>query len=231
MKTLPSLLLLDDDIEIHHIVEKAVPSLVHFHAELLPQNAMTRLQEGGIDVLIVDLNLSADENGYQFLERAKRILPALPPLVLILTASENEADEVKAYALGATAFVQKPIRPQAFRALLEKHLKLVLGEESEIVEVGPFRLDKSRLKIWVKQNNESHEVILTIKEFQLLLKLIQRPDQVFSREQLLEDVWGHDGDIQSRTVDTHVSSLRKKLGPSGEGLHSVRGAGYKWSPF
>jgi two-component system phosphate regulon response regulator PhoB len=231
VKTLPRLLLLDDDIEIHHIVERAVPSLVQFQAELLSQNAMTRLQEGGIDVLIVDLNLSADENGYQFLSRAKRILPALPPLVLILTASENEADEVKAYALGATAFVQKPIRPQAFRALLEKHLKLVLGEESEMVEVGPFRLDKSRLKLWVQENNESHEVILTIKEFQLLLKLIQRPDQVFTREQLLEDVWGHDGDIQSRTIDTHVSSLRKKLGPSGEGLQSVRGAGYKWSPF
>lgn len=225
MKTLPSLLLLDDDIDIHTLVKQATPSLVQFYAEAKSQAALTRLQSTSIDILVLDLHLGDKEHGYMFLEQARNVLPALPPLILVLTASEEEADEVRAHDLGVAAFVRKPIRANAFRALIEKHLRQMGDHNNEVVEVGSFRMDKGRLKLWV--NHE--EVLVTVKEFQLLLKLVQRPDQVFSREQLLEDVWGHDGAIQSRTVDTHVSSLRKKLGLAGEGFHSVRGAGYKWS--
>lgn len=225
MKTLPSLLILDDDIDMHALVKQATPSLVQFYAETKTQAALTRMQSTSIDILVLDLHLGDKEHGYNFLEQAKNVLTTLPPLILVLTASEEEADEVRAHDLGVAAFVRKPIRANAFRALIEKHLRQIGEHNNEIVQVGAFRMDKGRLKLWVNHD----EVLVTVKEFQLLLKLVQRPDQVFSREQLLEDVWGHDGAIQSRTVDTHVSSLRKKLGSAGDGFHAVRGAGYKWS--
>jgi DNA-binding response OmpR family regulator len=230
MKTLPGLLLLDDDPDMHLLLKQATPPLVQFYAETQSKAAMARLQNSSIDILVLDLNLGNGETGFKFLENLKTSLATLPSLILILTASDEEADEIHAHELGVAAFVRKPLRPQAFRALVEKHLRQIMADDQQITEVGPFRLDRARLKVWVKETQGPQEVMLTVKEFQLLLKLVQRPEQVFTREQLLEDVWGHDGNIQSRTVDTHVSSLRKKLGSAGEGFNSVRGMGYKWSP-
>jgi two-component system phosphate regulon response regulator PhoB len=93
------------------------------------------------------------------------------------------------------------------------------------VHFGTLRLDREAHRTWV----EDEEVELTALEFRLLLTLHDRGNRVLSREKLLDDVWGIEADITTRTVDTHVKRLREKLGTAGRYVETVRGVGYRFA--
>lgn len=145
--------------------------------------------------------------------------------VIMLTARSQEFDELTGFEAGADDYVTKPCSPSVLMkrvaALLKRNAAKV---ESSVFQIEELRLDAEAHEVWMNGTS----VMLTLKEYSILYKLISAPGRVFSREQLLDDIWGFDFDGDMRTVDSHVARLRTKLGDWGsKHIRTIYGTGYK----
>lgn len=145
--------------------------------------------------------------------------------IIMLTARSTEYDQLTAFDAGADDYVTKPCSP----SVLMKRVAALLrrGEanaNSKVMAVDELKLDSFAHEVWLDGNSIS----LTLKEYSILQKLLAVPGRVFTREQLLDDIWGFDFDGDVRTVDSHVARLRTKLGEWGnQHIKTIYGAGYK----
>lgn len=144
--------------------------------------------------------------------------------IMMLTAKAEEIDRIVGLEFGADDYVTKPFSPREvtlrIRAILRR------GEpkwDGEHLTAGPIEIDPARHEVSIG----GKPVILTMLEFKLLRTLIERRGRVQARDRLLNDVWGYESAIDTRTVDTHVRRLRKKLGKAADAIESVRGFGYR----
>jgi len=147
--------------------------------------------------------------------------------VIMLTAKGEEVDKVVGLELGADDYVTKPFSPRELVLRINRSLRR--GKDKtptlEKLTVGELVLDHARHEVLVK----GQTVDLTATEFRLLALLMERRGRVHGRDRLLNDVWGYESAIDTRTVDTHVRRLREKLGPLANYIETVRGVGYRIS--
>ena len=189
-------------------------------------DALAALRRAPPDVMILDLMLP-DLSGTELCARvrADQRLAALP--IIMLTAKSEEIDRVVGLELGADDYVTKPFSPRELalrvRAVLRR--RAPTGEEARVLEHGALRVDPDSHRASV----DGRENTLTAKEFQLLVALMGRPGRVMTRERLLDEVWGSDITVTSRTIDTHLKRLREKLGRAGDLIETVRGVGYRFA--
>ncbi len=146
--------------------------------------------------------------------------------IIMLTAKTQEADRVVGLELGADDYLAKPFSPRELVARVKAVLRRSRRVEAAVWRCGSLEVDWDRRVIKLRNK----PVSLTPKEFELLKVLADRQGKVLSRDQLLEQVWGYDeaAEIQSRTVDLHISQLRQKLGPEGKRILTVTGVGYRF---
>lgn len=145
--------------------------------------------------------------------------------VIMLTARSQEFDELTGFEAGADDYVTKPCSPSV---LMKRVAALLRRNESKNITTSftldDLKLDSQAHEVWL----EGKSVMLALKEYSILFKLISNPGRVFSREQLLDDIWGFDFDGDMRTVDSHVARLRTKLGTWGsKHIKTIYGTGYK----
>jgi len=197
------------------------------------ESALRLVREDRWDLVILDIMLPR-LSGWEVLRALgmeKRNVP-----VLVLSARGEEADKVAGLELGADDYVTKPFSPRELVARVRAHLRRkATGEEesrAETVRIGPLEINLPTRSVTVSGS----EVNLTVKEFDLLAFLARNADVVFSREKLLEEIWGYDFAGDTRTVDVHISRIRQKIdpllfGPDGGTtlLEPVRGIGYRLS--
>ncbi len=175
------------------------------------------------DLVILDVTLPGMD-GVEICRRLRAAGDALP--IMMLTARDSEVDRILGLELGADDYVTKPFSPRELVARVKAVLRRsarATGEEPEILRVGGVTIDLARRSV----NAAEGDVTLTAKEFDLLAFLAGNRGIVFSRERLLDRVWGYERPVDTRTVDSHVKSLRQKLGGSGGIVLTVRGVGYK----
>ncbi|MFC6715825.1 response regulator transcription factor [Branchiibius cervicis] len=143
--------------------------------------------------------------------------------VLFVSARDDEVDRILGIELGGDDYLTKPFSPRELVARLGGILRRAGRPEqrSRVLSVGSVHLDDSSRRTYVGED----EIDLTATEFDLLRCLMEHPGQVFTRSQLLRQVWGYDSDAVSRTVDVHIAALRSKLGAAPI-LRTVRGVGY-----
>ncbi|MCM3734797.1 response regulator transcription factor [Bacillus cytotoxicus] len=145
--------------------------------------------------------------------------------IIFLTAKGEEWNRVNGLRTGADDYIVKPFSPGELIARMEAVLRRYMKfEEQEEIEFGPVVINEKSRRVEIGGEGIS----LTVKEFDLLYFLCQHNGQVFSREQLLEKVWGYDYAGSTRTVDTHVKTMRLKLGEHGNCIQTVWGVGYKF---
>jgi len=176
------------------------------------------------DIVILDLMLP-EITGTEIckLLRKQESTAAIP--IIMVTAKGEEIDRVVGFEVGADDYLVKPF---SSRELLLR-IKAILRRSTPDVKVekclvlGVLTIDPSRHRVTVTDE----EIILTSTEYKLLCTLAKRPGRVQSRERLLQDVWGYSSDADTRTVDTHITRLRGKLGEAGDMIVTVRGFGYK----
>jgi two-component system phosphate regulon response regulator PhoB len=142
--------------------------------------------------------------------------------ILMLTAKAEEIDRIVGLEFGADDYVTKPFSPREvvlrIRAILRR------GETpDQSLKAGPISIDLARYEVRIN----GKQVHLTSIEFKLLQKLMQRRGRVQDRDRLLNEVWGYETAIDTRTVDTHVRRLREKLGKAGDAIETIRGFGYR----
>jgi two-component system phosphate regulon response regulator PhoB len=179
------------------------------------------------DLILLDLMLPGID-GLELTRMLKRdpLTSRLP--IVMLTARGEEVDRIVGLELGADDYISKPFSPREVVLRVKAVLRRFQQEESaaELIEVGGIELDVSGHQLRVR----GKEVPLTATEFRLLRLLLERSSRVQTRGQLLSDVWGYAEDIDSRTVDTHIRRLRRKLGPEAERIETVIGVGYRLRP-
>lgn len=152
-------------------------------------------------------------------EAATRHIP-----ILMLTARAEEIDRVVGLECGADDYVTKPFSPREIILRIKAILRRGASEEAgDRLSAGPITIDPARHEVLVN----GKRVELTSLEFKLLRTLMQRRGRVQERDRLLNEVWGYESVIDTRTVDTHVRRLREKLGKAGEVVETVRGFGYR----
>ena len=146
--------------------------------------------------------------------------------ILMLTARAAEMDRVIGLELGADDYVTKPFSPRELVLRIKKLLARVKSADEPVAQLrfGELEVDVPRHTVTVAGN----AIALTATEFKLLEILARRRGRVQSRERLLQDVWGYDNPIDSRTVDTHMRRLREKIGGAARFLETIRGVGYRF---
>ncbi len=185
-------------------------------------------RRGQADLILLDVMLP----GLDGISVCRQIRQTLDTPILMLTAKDQETDKVLGLEIGADDYVTKPFSIAELRARVRSLLRRSKvaqrdSKPSEVLSAGPLRLDRGKRKAW------AHESLLelTATEFDLLAHLMASPEQVFSREQLLEKVWGYDHCGYGRTVDSHMNRLRKKVEKDPKHpqfLLTMRGVGYKF---
>jgi len=184
-------------------------------------DALTVLSEQIPDLMLVDVMMPYMD-GFSFVTEARKFTTA--PLIF-LTAKGEEWDKVYGLKLGGDDYIVKPFMPAELLARIESVLRRVQQTESipTQYEKGPFVIDEHSYTIKLAENNLS----LTRKEFALLCILVKNNDRVYTRNQLLSLVWGDSYRGSDRTVDTHIKTLRLKMGEYGSLIETVWGVGYK----
>jgi DNA-binding response OmpR family regulator len=173
-------------------------------------------------LVVLDVGLP-DIDGLEVCRRI-RATSALP--IIFLTARADEIDRVLGLELGADDYLTKPFSPAELVARVKAVLRRTDGPQSaEILQAGSVVVDVGRREIRV----DDTPVDFTTKEFELLRFLADRPGLAMSRQQILDNVWGHDWYGDERTVDVHIAQVRKKLGDSCT-ISTVRGIGYRLEP-
>jgi len=219
---MPKIMAVDDELNILEL-EKLYLSREGYQIETAASGseALAKIPSFSPDLVILDLMLP-DMDGFEVCRqiRSKSSLP-----ILMLTARKEDIDKIVGLEMGADDYLTKPFNPRELiariRAILRRYQ--IGGKTAEIIEVGRLRIDLSGHVVSL----DGEPLTLRTKEFALLTALVLNPGVVFSREKLLEMVWGFDYYGETRTVDVHVNHLREKLSDSGVNIETLRGVGYK----
>ena len=189
-----------------------------------PSEFWEAISEKVPSLVLLDIMLP-EEDGFSILEKL-RAAPATKRLpIIMLTAKGSEYDIVRGLDVGADDYIPKPFRMMELLSRIRALLRRSGANDGRMEEyrVGNLYVNPTRHEVQV----DGKDVVLTLKEFELLNLLISRQGIVFTRAQLLDEIWGYGFDGESRTVDVHVRTLRQKLGPAGNYIETVRGIGYK----
>ena len=175
-------------------------------------------------LVLLDIMLP-EEDGLSVLKKLRATPRTAKLPVIMLTAKGTEYDKVVGLDGGADDYVAKPFGMMELMARIRTALRHSGGEAEPVhaLTLGPLRIDPARHQVLA----HGREVTLTLKEFQLLSLLVEHAGTVFTRDQLLNTIWGYEFDGASRTVDVHIRTLRQKLGEAGRCIETVRGVGYK----
>lgn len=179
------------------------------------------------ELIVLDIMLP-DEDGMSILARlrADKRYASIP--VIMATAKGSEYDKVKGLDSGADDYIAKPFGMLEMVARIKAVLRRCASQQPAKTDDGLIRrgtLEVHELEHQVRVGGEA--VVLTLKEYELLKLLLLHPGIVFSRDKLLNDIWGYEFSGETRTVDVHIRTLRQKLGEAGELIETIRGVGYR----
>jgi two-component system phosphate regulon response regulator PhoB len=225
---MPTVLVVEDDPDIRALLDfnlrqEGFETVVTDYGS----KALRCLRESDVDLVLLDLMLP-DISGLEVCREARREDGKQIP-VIMLTAKGQEADRLAGFECGADDYVVKPFSMREIllrvRAVLRRWE--VAAKDAATpgrVQRGDIVIERAAHRVFVQDN----EVFLTLTEYELLLMFVRRPGRVFSRQQLLSQVWKMPESVVTRTVDTHVKRLREKLGACGSAIETVRGVGYRF---
>jgi DNA-binding response OmpR family regulator len=220
------LLIVDDSREICDAIVESLKALnLQTVIAQSVQEALEKLKSAHYSQFILDLGLP-DGDGYGLLNEIRSMEEYRQTPVTILSASTDTPSKLSAFSLGADDYIMKPFNVLELRARVESKMKRVVAERdaSENIKVGNLRLEAAKQQVQVIGSGEL--IRLSPTEFRILAILARRSDVIFSRQQILDQVWGQDVYVNDRTVDTHIYTLRKKLGVYGNMVRSIPGEGY-----
>ena len=219
--------ILEDDSSIRKLISYTLKSqnfdVIDFD---LPSKFFAQMQKQKPSLILLDIMLP-EEDGISILKKLRSDSQTSHIPVIMITAKDSEYDVVEGLDSGADDYVTKPFGMMSLvsriKAVLRRYEKSSLGESKKIEE-GGISIDENQHTVFA----QNKQIFLTVKEFDLLLLLIKNKGNVLTRERLLESVWEINSDVESRTVDVHIRTLRQKLGNAESHIETIRGIGYKF---
>lgn len=183
-------------------------------------DALMILKNNPMDLMILDI-MMPHLDGFSVCKMARE-MSNLP--IIMLTAKSSEDDKLKGYDLGADDYMTKPFSPKVLLAKANELLRRSSVAPADTISVGKISIIPASHKVFL----DGQEITLTHKEYELLHFFMANPGQIFSREQLLNRIWGYDFEGTTRTVDTHIKTLRQKLGDESKHIVTLIRSGYKF---
>ena len=188
-------------------------------------SALSQAREKVPALVVLDLMLP-EMSGLEVCKAMKKDPATARVPIIMLTARAEEVDRIVGFELGADDYLTKPFSPRELVLRIQSVLRRASAPEpaeEEELRLGEITIHRARCEVLVR--NKAIE--LTATEFKLLTTLLERRGRVQSRDTLLNDVWGYESMIDTRTVDTHIRRLREKLGVAAENIETIRGFGYR----
>lgn len=217
-----TIMIIDDESQMRDLIRKFLEAERYHVVEATDGvHALSLIEKTSPDLFIVDVMMPFMD-GFTFAQEVKRNY-SIP--LIFLSAKGDEWDKVNGLKLGGDDYIVKPFLPAELLARVESVLRRTYQHKQpiETLKIGPLHIDSKSHIIKV----DGKTISLTLKEFGLLELFAKNKGRVFSREQLLEIIWGDGHKSSERTVDTHIKTLRLKLGDYGEIIETIWGVGYK----
>ena len=220
------ILIVEDELDLRSTLEFKFKSEGYtVNAVSKGKDALEAIARKKPDLILLDLMLP-DMSGLDICKKIKNNSDSFEIAIIMLTAKGEEVDRVLGFELGADDYVVKPfsVRELALRVstVLKRREK---QEETSKITLGDIEINLSSYRVFISDV----EIQLTAKEFLLFKHLVQKNGRIQPREALLEEVWGYNASVTTRTVDTHVKRLRSKIGDIGSKIETVRGVGYRFN--
>jgi two-component system alkaline phosphatase synthesis response regulator PhoP len=187
-------------------------------------SAIKKAKEIIPNLIIMDI-MMPKMDGIQACENLRENEKFNDTIIMFLTARGEDFSHVAAYEAGADDYVTKPVKPKILISKVKgllRRFKKVTDNDIAIIELKDIVIDKEKYKVYISGNN----LDLPRKEFELLYLLASKPDKVFKREKIMENVWGGEVVVGDRTIDVHIRKLREKLGDKY--IKTIKGVGYKF---
>ena len=187
-------------------------------------SAIKKAKEIIPNLIIMDI-MMPKMDGIQACENLRANEKLNDTIIMFLTARGEDFSHLAAYEAGADDYVTKPVKPKILISKVKgllRRFKKVNDNDIPIIELNDIIIDKEKYKVYISGNN----LDLPRKEFELLYLLASKPDKVFKREKIMENVWGGEVVVGDRTIDVHIRKLREKLGDKY--IKTIKGVGYKF---
>lgn len=225
------ILLVEDSQEIFHLVRGALDSVGRLVWAPNVAMAQKEIASKDFDLILLDVELP-DGSGYDFCQEVTSSPKGKRTPILFLTAHSEMSEKLMGFSAGGDDYITKPFSSLELKARVEARLRTVsqLKVEGDSYRWKELELLKSKQQVLLYTTQGQEISDLTSIEFKMMMLFAQRPEEVVLRDEILNEVWGEDVHVYSRSVDTHVSKLRKKLGPHSDLIESVHGRGYRFTP-
>ncbi|RNF40754.1 DNA-binding response regulator [Planococcus salinus] len=216
-------MLVDDEKRMLDLVALYLkPHQYHCKKALGPREALAYLKTEAFDIVLLDI-MMPEMNGWELCSEIRKFSD-IP--IIMLTAREQQEDIIKGLNLGADDYITKPFNEEELLARMGALLRRTTPKN--ITEANGLLWDEDRFELTYRKN----VIKLTPKEFMMVGHLMNNPHKVFTREQLIQLIWGFDSETEGRTIDSHVRNVREKIRQSGfpvdDHFITVWGVGYKW---
>ena len=215
------IMVVDDEMHIRELVRFYLDKAGFDTIEAAnAEEALDIVENQYIDLAVVDIMMPGMD-GFELVEQMRqyREIP-----VIMLTAKSQSKDKLRVFSLGIDDYVTKPFDPDEIMARVKTILKRYSINSSNVVKIGDVIFDGDKYEV----RYQEQVIHLPLKQFELAFELAKNPNQIFTREQLIEKIWGMDYDGFDRTVDVHIKRIRENLGHlPGFKVVTVRGLGYK----
>ena len=225
MSIMKTFLVIEDEKFINQYISNSLEANGYkTYSALTGKEGLSQITSLCPDFIVLDLGLP-DIDGLTIIEQT-RSWSNIP--IIIVSARDNEIDKVTALDMGADDYVTKPFGMMELISRIKAVLRRTqkdAQDPQDVIVLGDIEMNTKKHEVTA----DGEVVTLTLKEYELLKRLMKNPNIVMTRDCLLEDIWGYDFDGETRTVDVHVRTLRQKLGKSGEKIETVRGVGYRMS--
>lgn len=214
----------EDDNNIRELVVYTLNNTgLHAEGFALPSEFWKAVEKEIPSLVMLDIMLP-EEDGLCILKKLRSSAATKKLPIMMITAKDSEYDKVVGLDLGADDYVQKPFGMMELIARIKALLRRAdMNDAEKEYTIGSLFVCPSKHIVKVDDKN----VVLTLKEFEILCMLLQSGDIVLTRDRLLNEIWGYSFDGENRTVDVHIRTLRQKLGKAGDYIKTVRGIGYK----
>ncbi len=217
------ILIVDDEARMRKLIKDFLVSKGYSTLEANDGEKALEIFEGNeskINLILLDV-MMPKLDGWSVLRQIRQT-SNVP--IIMLTARGEEQDELFGFELGVDEYISKPFSPKILVARVEAILKRIKGDEKGIKEFGGIEIDKDGRTISIEGRN----IELSLREYELLIYLMENENIALSRDKILNNVWNYDYYGDSRTIDSHIKKLRHKLGKRGKYIKTIRGIGYKF---
>lgn len=219
-----SILVVDDEDRMRKLIKDFLTNKGYHILEAEDgEKALEIYQQNQSKIMLILLDVMMPRlDGWSVLRQIRQSNKELP--IIMLTARGEEQDELFGFELGVDEYISKPFSPKILVARVEAILKRAGKDSKEVKDFGGIQIDKEGRTVTV----DGKPVELSLREYELLVYLVQNENIALSRDKILNNVWNYDYYGDTRTIDSHVKKIRHKLGKKGKYIKTIRGIGYKF---